>query len=443
MKALKELYAYFIYFRRKLGAGIYLLMLFYFAGSYFNGFGISLLLPLLSVGSGGFQGEQFESLARFFAFIGAAPSFTNLLILFSVVFLAKGIFQFLQDWYRVSLATQFAANLQKNLAEDYSRLNFHYYSKTKSGFFTNIFTNEANNVVSGLYGYINAFGAGLNSVVLFAFARTINPYVTVAALVGGGVIFGLSTPLRDRLTQLSKGISQANGSLVHHFIQFIVGFKYLKSIEGYFRYVDRIENELQEARALQFRHALNKAFVNAVYEPATVIFLCAVIYLQVVKGGHTVTEIAVPLLLLNRFLTSFFAFQRYWHDFSGAIGSIHTLESAMESMAKNREHTNGRGVGELRRGIELKNLSFRYDDRQILNKINLFIPKNKCVAIVGESGAGKTTLLNVLSGLLPAHEAGSVLYDDLPYSELDKLELRAKFGYITQEAVLFDTTVIF
>lgn len=441
MSSVKDLIKYFRYFRQKAGAGLYLLVALYFIGSYFNGFGFALLLPLLTADQNGFKQGQFESVTHFLNFLGVEANFTSLLVLFAFTFVVKNVFQFFQDWYRVTLATNLSVRVQSQLAESYGRLNFAFYSKTKSGFFTNIFTNEVNSVVNGIYGYIAAIGALLNSMVLFAFALAINPTVTLVALFGGALIFFVTTGLRERLTHLSKKVSQTNGSLVHRFIQFIVGFKYLKSVEGHFRYLDHIDEELRKVRALQKTHALNKAFANAIYEPINVVFLCAVIYVQVVLGGHSVTEVGVPLLLLNRFIVSFFGFQRYWHEFCGCTGSIHTLEEATELMKNNREHHEGVPVGELRQGLELKNLSFSYGDKQVLNKVSLSIPKNKCIGVVGDSGAGKTTLLNVLTGLLPLEQKDSLFYDDKSYAGLDKIQLRSKFGYITQEAVLFDATI--
>ncbi|MCT6902357.1 MAG: ATP-binding cassette domain-containing protein, partial [Lactobacillus sp.] len=60
--------------------------------------------------------------------------------------------------------------------------------------------------------------------------------------------------------------------------------------------------------------------------------------------------------------------------------------------------------------LELKNITKKFGSRTILNKLNLTIPDQQILAIVGPSGAGKTTLLRCLSGLEKI-DAGEFLWD--------------------------------
>ena len=48
--------------------------------------------------------------------------------------------------------------------------------------------------------------------------------------------------------------------------------------------------------------------------------------------------------------------------------------------------------------VDIKDLTFRYGSRVIVDKLSLTIPRGKVVAIMGGSGCGKTTLLNLIGG---------------------------------------------
>src|SRR5690606_3535768 len=89
---------------------------------------------------------------------------------------------------------------------------------------------------------------------------------------------------------------------------------------------------------------------------------------------------------------------------------------------------------------ELVNVSFSYNDAEILRNINLSINKNETVAIIGESGSGKTTLINLLSGLLYPSK-GQLIIDGVPIKDLEQYSFKQKIGYIAQEAPTFNDTI--
>ena len=85
--------------------------------------------------------------------------------------------------------------------------------------------------------------------------------------------------------------------------------------------------------------------------------------------------------------------------------------------------------------LELKNISKKFKDRQILSDFNLTVEENKILAIVGPSGGGKTTLLRMLAGLEKI-DSGEIIYngDSLPIDELEKRNL---LGFVFQDFQLF------
>ena len=85
--------------------------------------------------------------------------------------------------------------------------------------------------------------------------------------------------------------------------------------------------------------------------------------------------------------------------------------------------------------LELKNISKKFKDRQILSDFNLTVEENKILAIVGPSGGGKKTLLRMLAGLEKI-DSGEIIYngESLPIDELEKRNL---LGFVFQDFQLF------
>lgn len=80
--------------------------------------------------------------------------------------------------------------------------------------------------------------------------------------------------------------------------------------------------------------------------------------------------------------------------------------------------------------IDIRNLSFTYEERQVLHDINLQVHEGDFLGIVGPNGSGKSTLLKLILGLLRPGEGSITLFgeDSLSFTQ------RHRIGYIAQRA---------
>ncbi len=94
--------------------------------------------------------------------------------------------------------------------------------------------------------------------------------------------------------------------------------------------------------------------------------------------------------------------------------------------------------------VELRAMSLQFARQTILSNINLRIARGQTVAVIGESGCGKTMLLKSVVGLMTP-TSGQVLYDGIDINTLGDVEmtrLRRRFGFVFQNAALFDSMTI-
>jgi ATP-binding cassette subfamily B protein len=106
------------------------------------------------------------------------------------------------------------------------------------------------------------------------------------------------------------------------------------------------------------------------------------------------------------------------------------------------DHPNAIELDNVAGRIDFKNLSFAYDAcARTLSGVDFTIPAGKTVGIVGPSGAGKTTLVSLLTRLHdPA--SGSVAIDGIDVRHLTLASLRRSIAMVTQDAFLFNATVL-
>lgn len=90
--------------------------------------------------------------------------------------------------------------------------------------------------------------------------------------------------------------------------------------------------------------------------------------------------------------------------------------------------------------IRLENISFAYDDKKVLNNIDIIIPERKVTAIVGPSGGGKTTVLNLLERFYEPNE-GRILIGNTPAEKVHLDEWRGSFAYVSQNSPLLSGSI--
>jgi phospholipid/cholesterol/gamma-HCH transport system ATP-binding protein len=94
--------------------------------------------------------------------------------------------------------------------------------------------------------------------------------------------------------------------------------------------------------------------------------------------------------------------------------------------------------------VRVENVSVQFGANEVLREILLEIPEGQTLVLLGESGCGKTVLLKSMIGLIqPTH--GRVVFDNNDWSQLSEQEvsqLRQRFGYVFQNAALFDSLTV-
>jgi len=97
-------------------------------------------------------------------------------------------------------------------------------------------------------------------------------------------------------------------------------------------------------------------------------------------------------------------------------------------------------LGPFREAVRYEGVSFSYGDRPVLRDVSIRVGKGEVVALVGSSGGGKTTLANLLPRFWDV-TAGRITIDGVDVREAKLSSLRSRLAIVTQETVLFNTSV--
>ena len=142
------------------------------------------------------------------------------------------------------------------------------------------------------------------------------------------------------------------------------------------------------------------------------------------------TQIINPAKSLS---TAFYNAQR-------GSAAIQRIEEILQAPVTVTDHADAKTLTAFNHSIEFKNVSFAYEDKIILQNINLTIEKGKTIALVGSSGAGKSSLADLVPRFHDASR-GELLIDGVNIKNYTLHSVRSMMGIVTQEPILFNDTI--
>lgn len=165
-------------------------------------------------------------------------------------------------------------------------------------------------------------------------------------------------------------------------------------------------------------------------------------------GGHNLLSGQMTAGNLMSFLATTQTIQRSLFQISLLFGHYVKITSSLQRIGEyliiDSPKISGKILPNLIGDIEFRDVIFRYPKRPesaVLKKINLKLESGKVTALCGSSGSGKSTIAMLLASLYDL-ESGSILLDDIEMHRLDRKILRKDIiGYISQEPILFGTSI--
>jgi ABC-type multidrug transport system fused ATPase/permease subunit len=446
MSTFGDLVRYLRIYRRYLGRRMYLIFGLTVATAVAQVFGITLLLPLLRASQSGGDPDDMgwaeQILHDLLTWMGIADSMVAILAFIAVTFIAKGALQFAKGGYQGYLQAQLLRELKTKLFDAYTGMDYRYYIRQNAGHFINVINQQVNRFFQSFKNFIEFTSQIVNTASYLAGAFFIAWRFALMAMGVGAVLLFLFKYLNQYVRWLSRKRSEEMSTLNKLLVQSLQSLKYIVST-GQTRHLrEGVVDSVNRLTGYIFRQRTAGAFTSALKEPVSVLLIVSLIGIQVAVFNDPIAPIFVALLLFHRGMQAVIALQNGWQSTMEQIGSVEMVDDEVKAVLNHQEQSGSQEMGPLREGIELRNVHFAYneEDGDVLHDVNIDVPANASVALVGESGAGKSTLVDLLTLMLKPR-TGTIRIDGVPHDEVDLASWRDQIGYVSQETVVFDDTV--
>jgi ABC-type multidrug transport system fused ATPase/permease subunit len=324
--------------------------------------------------------------------------------------------------------------------ETFYRARWSFFTSNAQGRLHNVFMREVDNVASGVRVFGEIFRDIIFVITYFCLAFYMSLKVTSIIFI---VSILLSIPF-FMLSKITSSLSKKNLTFSNlRSVVLLESFSLSKIILGFGKQIDSMQRIISAFRS-QFRISIKFETMNialaSLYFPTTILILMisilfsqklkiplpesVIVLLSIYKALPLVAKIAANKVNLERVIPSF------------------EMIADLKHQADEQEIVTGETVFKgINEGIAIEDVSFGYEGhKQVLENLNINIPKGKMVAIVGESGAGKSTLIDLIMRLNEP-SSGQIKIDGVPLQDLDINSYRSRIGYVPQECVLFNMTI--
>jgi len=193
-------------------------------------------------------------------------------------------------------------------------------------------------------------------------------------------------------------------------------------------------------RALQ-KQVLSKAALGSFQEPLIMAFLVLCLYAALSYWNLSLASIMAMIFFIGKILKQVQKIQNEYANLAEYDSAYWSLIGKIETASQAREVLTGSIAPELKVSIHMDGVGFAYDERRVLTDASLEIPAGMLTVLCGPSGSGKTTIADLLIALLRPQQ-GEVWIDQLPMAQVDIHRWRQMIGYVTQESLLLNDSVL-
>lgn len=418
--------------------------------SFFEGASFGMLIPLIqsmtSEATNSFEKIPFISHLNFFlSSMGQLKSISFIFILLFILISTKNIFVYCSDILIAKLRFGIVRDLRINLMNNLIGYDMKYFDSAKTGYLVSNVdaeTTRMGNFMLAVLQFITLLGRVCAYVVLL-FMISWKASIIIFALIASVLV-----PIELILNKAKKISSHISRALVDYNFKLIEILNGIRLIKGY-------STEDQEKRGfkitadkfyqLMYKNRQYTALIIPLSEAFIfgLIVLCFLVFINMAKIdiAKTFPFIAAYLLTLVRTLTQLNNLNNQRAAAMSDLAAFASYEEVYDKKEKKTIESGSRKIGEFSDSIELKDVGFFYiDGKQVLNRINIKIPKGQITAIVGVSGVGKSTIVNLIMRFYDV-SSGEILIDGINLKEFELKEWRKKIGLVSQDVFIFNTSV--
>jgi len=373
---------------------------------------------------------------------GKTEALLYICIVVVVMVFFKAFFWYLANYFLTPLRNGIVCDMRSQLYKKILHLPIGYFTETRKGDVISRMTGDVQEIEWSIMSSLEMVFREpitiiLSLVTLLAISPKLTLFVFILLPVAGTIIGVLGKNLRK--TSMKGQIKM--GELLSTIEETLGGLRIIKAFNAERKVTATFEKQNNDFFNILNRIMRRRFLASPVSEFLGIAVLVIVLWYggklvlvnKVLEGGALIVYVGVFSQIINpakNFAQAFYNIQK-------GRASLDRVNAILNAEEKIVERVNAIAVKEFKNEIEFLNVSFAYENENVLRNINFKVEKGKSIALVGQSGSGKSTLVDLIPRFYDIQE-GDILIDGVSIKDLKIADLRGIMGNVNQESILFN-----
>ncbi|HEX4900471.1 MAG TPA: ABC transporter transmembrane domain-containing protein, partial [Pyrinomonadaceae bacterium] len=361
--------------------------------------------------------------------------------------LAKGVAEYFSTYLMARIGQSAVLQLRQDLYRHVLLQSASFFERHRTNYLVSRLVSSAAAIEAAVTSTIRDMLRESFTLIVFLGASFFYSWrLTLGSLLLAPMVAVLTARFGTRLRNLARDSFEGSKELTDTAQEALSNQSIVKAYRGEAREAERFTTVAQRIVRANLRTARISGFAPPSIEMLGVVFIVFLLYFgrhEIVSGRMNAAQFLAFLFFLFRSYDPMRKLSRLQNSMEQALAAAHHVWEVMDEHVEIPERADAVELQPLKRGIELRDVSFGYanEGRPVLRNVSLQVAAGTMVALVGESGGGKSTLTKLLPRF---HDpiSGAVLWDGVDLRKVRLASLRKQIALVTQETVLFNDTVL-
>ncbi|MBK1468742.1 ABC transporter ATP-binding protein [Parvimonas parva] len=384
--------------------------------------------------------------AMFFGYVIDSASgainmkFSKVMIYTFALLITESVFKWIYEVMSYKFVAKMSLDTKIYIFNNLIKQDIESFYNNDVGDKISILTNDINTIETEYFRtFLNLVKSGFLFVFAFGTIFYVSYQMTIALMILSIISFVFGNIPMKNLKTFKEKFSNSQSEYTARTSEYFNGYETIK-VFGLEKFISKVfynnsKNVYDKGLAYQKRYSL-VTMISYFFGGFTFLggFVCGG-YLAY-KGFITLGQMIVCVQLTNHIVNPLmFAIESY-----GKFKSVDKILNKIENTLISEENVETTEIKDFNNKISLKDVSFKYDDKKVLENISFDFEKGKKYALVGLSGSGKSTLMKLISKRIKADE-GKICIDGTDLDEVSRNSIINLISTINQNVFLFKGSI--